>query len=118
VETNIPHIIHQTWKAEDVPLEYREFQRSWLHHHPNWDYKFWTDEDNLTFVRDHYPWFLSTYESFPYNIQRVDVARILYLHVYGGIYADLDVECLRPVDALPRNHSLVFGREGKAWEYV
>lgn len=113
METSIPQIIHQTWKTEDVPYKYREFQKSWIDHHPNWEYKFWTDKDNLTLISDQYPWLLSTYESFPYSIQRVDVARILYLHAYGGIYADLDLECLKPTGALLKDHAVVLGRECK-----
>ncbi|KAJ1501704.1 hypothetical protein HMI55_003260 [Coelomomyces lativittatus] len=31
---------------------------------------------------------------------RVDAVRYLYLHAYGGIYADLDMEALKPLDAM------------------
>ena len=37
--------------------------------------------------------FLPTYESYPYDIQRVDAARYFVLHHYGGAYMDLDVGC-------------------------
>lgn len=40
--------------------------------------------------QDHYPWFLPTYLSYPYNIQRVDVLRYFILHKLGGIYIDLE----------------------------
>src|SRR5690606_15288628 len=38
-----------------------------------------------------FPWFLETYDSYPYDIQRVDVVRYFLLYKYGGIYSDLDI---------------------------
>lgn len=39
-------------------------------------------------------------DAFPVNIMRADFVRALYMHQYGGVYADLDTWCLRPVDSL------------------
>lgn len=52
--------------------------------HPAWEYKLWTDEANRKLVKEHYPWLLETYDSFPENIMRADTARVLYMHHYGG----------------------------------
>ncbi|CAL8462282.1 g1813 [Coccomyxa elongata] len=75
--------------------------------HPTWEYRLWTDEANRELVRDHYPWLLETYDSFPENIMRADTARVLYLHKYGGLYADLDFEVLQPFDKLLDKDTLV-----------
>jgi hypothetical protein len=46
--------------------------------------------------RDHvltacrYPWFLETFDGYPYPIQRADAIRYFVLHHFGGIYIDLD----------------------------
>lgn len=40
--------------------------------------------------RCRYPWFLSTWDNYPYNIQRADAIRYFVLLHYGGIYIDLD----------------------------
>ena len=48
--------------------------------------------------QEHYPWFLPTYRSYPYDIQRVDVLRYFILHHHGGIYIDLDMGCLKKLD--------------------
>ena len=45
--------------------------------------------------QEHYPWFLPTYQSYPYAIQRVDVLRYFLLHSLGGVYIDLDMGCRR-----------------------
>lgn len=107
----IPRILHQTWKTSVVPDEWRDFQRTWKDHHPDWTYKLWTDEDYLPFVTAHFPAFLPTFLAYSYQIQRVDAVRYLILLHEGGVYADLDLECLRPVDALLADRTFVICRE-------
>lgn len=67
----------------------------------------WTDEnsrgilchegraDITAFIEAKYPWFLPTFDSYPYNIQRADVIRYFALAYYGGNYLDLDLVCLQ-----------------------
>lgn len=52
-------IIHQTWVDEDIPrnIYKQEWQDSWKNMSPDWDYMFWTDEDNERLIRDEYPSF-------------------------------------------------------------
>lgn len=59
----------------------------------DWIYCHWTDDELLSFITVEYPDFLSTYNAYPYDIQRVDAARYLLLYHYGGIYLDLDIKC-------------------------
>ena len=54
----------------------------------------------LNFIKDEYPWFLETYQSYKYNIERVDSLRYFILLKYGGIYIDLDDGCRRSLDPL------------------
>ena len=49
--------------------------------------------DGVLPSQNEYPWFLSTYISYPYDIQRVDAIRYFILHKYGGVYVDLDIGC-------------------------
>lgn len=60
----------------------------------------WTDDKSREFIANEYPWFLSTFESYVYPIQRADAIRYFVLYHYGGVYLDLDVGCLRPLDPL------------------
>ncbi len=96
----IPRIIHQTWKDQDVPERFLEAQRSWREVHPEWEYRFWTDEDLETLVRERAPELMLLHERYPEAIQRVDAARYVILREFGGAYIDLDVQCLRPLDPL------------------
>lgn len=38
------------------------------------------------------------YETLSTNVERADLWRYLALHRYGGVYADSDVQCLKPID--------------------
>jgi mannosyltransferase OCH1-like enzyme len=95
----IPRIIHQSYKSVEHPYP-RHWQQSWMENHPNWDYRFHTDADNRQLVSAHYPQFLDTFDAFPQGIMRADFARFLYLHLWGGVYVDLDYVCLKPIDRL------------------
>jgi len=93
-EMNIPNIIHQTWKSQEIPEEWKSHVASWKRFHPDWEYLLRTDEDNREFIKEYYPEILSIYDSYTYNIQRADAVRYLILHKFGGLYADMDIECL------------------------
>src|SRR6185503_9275839 len=97
---SIPKVIHQTWKTPDVPPQWRDYARTWQDLHPAWQYHLWTDEANRAFVAEHYPRLLPAFDAYPYAIQRADAVRYCLLHRYGGVYIDLDIECLRPIDPL------------------
>jgi len=60
----------------------------------------WTDASSREFIAKNYHWFLDTFDSYPYAIQRADAIRYFVLHHYGGIYMDLDIGCLRRLDPL------------------
>ncbi|MFE5947948.1 glycosyltransferase [Streptomyces sp. NPDC056480] len=112
--TEIPHIIHQTWKSAEVPPRWRAWVESWQRHHPSWEYRLWTDEDNRDFLHRHYPWFLPVYDGYPKGIMRADAIRYFLLDHFGGVYVDLDFECLRPLNGLIGGHGLILGYEPEA----
>ncbi|WP_170265534.1 glycosyltransferase [Thiohalocapsa marina] len=89
-------------------------QASWKRHHGHWEYRFWTDADNLAFLTAHYPEFLPIYQGYASPICRADAIRYFLLYHFGGLYADLDFECLRPFDALLEGKGVVLGLEPDA----
>ena len=109
--SGIPRIIHQTWKDERVPRELQRFQRTWIDLHPGWEYRLWTDASARAFVAEHEPGFLPVYDAYEHFIERVDAVRYLWLDRLGGVYADLDCECLRALDPLLEPHGAVLGEE-------
>ena len=96
----IPKIIHQTYINASIPERWRLAQESCIKLHPDYEYKFWSDEDSHTFIGKEYPWFLETFERYPHNIQRADAIRYFILAHYGGVYIDLDNGCRRRLDPL------------------
>ncbi|TGZ83110.1 hypothetical protein EX30DRAFT_148482 [Ascodesmis nigricans] len=96
----IPKILHQTWMNETIPEKWRVPQQSCLDLHKDWEYKLWTNEKSRDFIAKEYPWFLETFDNYPYPIMRADAIRYFVLATYGGIYLDLDDGCQRPLDPL------------------
>jgi hypothetical protein len=96
----VPKIIHQSWKQTELPRDFKVWSESWKRVHPDWEYWFWTDGDNRELVETYYPEYLSMYDSLWVEINRADFVRALYMHRYGGVYADLDTWCLRPMEHL------------------
>lgn len=107
----IPRLIHQTWKTRDIPPEFQALQRSWIDRNPGFAYRFWTDADIDRFVAEEHPALLPVFRGYADPIARIDLARYLILRRFGGVYADLDFECLRPVDGLLDGRSFVVGLE-------
>ena len=105
----IPRVLHQTWPNRRVPEALHTYIRSWRRLQPDWAYVLHTDADNAALVAEpQYAWLQPLYERMS-PIQQADLARVLYMHKVGGVYADLDVELLQPL--LPLLH-LIIQRKG------
>jgi mannosyltransferase OCH1-like enzyme len=48
----------------------------------------WDEADVLGLIREEYPWFLSTYQTYRQHVIRSDLARFVILHKHGGVYLD------------------------------
>jgi mannosyltransferase OCH1-like enzyme len=98
---SIPRIIHQTYRDNhSIPYQWQQASNSCRTLHSNYQYKFWTDEEGRRLIEKVFPCLLSTFDSYPYNIQRADVIRLVVLYVYGGIYLDFDIICLKSLEQL------------------
>ena len=109
--SKISPIIHQTWKNSSLPPFFDGLAETWKMYHPTWEYILWTDEMNRDFIKEHYPFFLEKYDQYPQNIQRVDAFRYCVLSKMGGVYVDLDFECLENMECLFENQACVIGKE-------
>jgi mannosyltransferase OCH1-like enzyme len=110
----IPRMIHQSWKVEQVPDRWLAFQQSWRQHHPGYEYRLWTDAANRAFVAETFPELLPVYDGYRHPISRADLTRYLVVCHFGGIYADLDCEALKPLDDLIVGREIIFGLEPAA----
>ncbi|MEM7445552.1 MAG: glycosyltransferase [Pseudomonadota bacterium] len=107
----IPAILHQTWKTDRIPDRFKPFEASWAAHNPNLKRILWTDRMLLEFVAEHYPEMLATYCGYPNGVMRADAARYMLLHHFGGFYADIDCECVAPLEPLLSEDRVVLCRE-------
>ncbi|WP_029008558.1 glycosyltransferase [Azospirillum halopraeferens] len=107
----IPRILHHLWKDADVPPRLAAFRATWRRLHPDWEHRLWTDADLRAFVAREAPDFLPVYDAYEEPIRRADAARYLILQRLGGLYVDLDFECLKPLDPLLAGCALAVGLE-------
>ena len=96
----IPKVIHTFWFGDnEMPPVYRQCLSSWEKYAPNLEIRIWNQ-------KTYHPGNCLFYEQ---AVQRKnwafasDYARADVLRRYGGIYMDLDVEMLRPIDDLLYN---------------
>jgi inositol phosphorylceramide mannosyltransferase catalytic subunit len=113
----IPKIIHRMWldKNQDdninFPAKYQEHIASFERHNPDFTTIFWNMrrvvqlfENNSDISQYYVMW-----SKLPHHIQKCDIARYVILHVYGGLYIDLDFRCHKNLSPLlNRDLLLVF----------
>jgi len=103
---NIPKIIHQVWSDiyEPLPEFFSHLMETWKEHHPDWKYIFWDDGKMDDFMREFYPEYQIQCGTVKYAIQKWDLIRYFILHHYGGMYVDVDYECLESFEPLLENN--------------
>ncbi|KAH7308614.1 nucleotide-diphospho-sugar transferase [Stachybotrys elegans] len=102
----VPPILHHVVLGEnamnDIPQDWKDARQSCLDLHPGWEVYLWTDEKARVLVDEKFPDLKSTWDQYPYRIQRVDALRYMALYEYGGIVLDMDLECKRSLGPLRR----------------
>jgi len=78
------------------------YRASWAAANPGWEMRLWDDAECREFVRTEFPEYQRAYEALPHNVERADFFRYMVVLRHGGVYADVDVECRRPLDHLVR----------------
>ena len=106
----IPKIIHQIYfnlhnkEIEDIPL-FKTSSKRIKELHPDYEYILWTKQKCDDLVKEKLPQYYDFYTSMRFDIQRIDYMRFVLLHLFGGIYADLD---LIPIQKFDRVLNRVF----------
>ena len=96
----IPKLIHGIWFSSDpMPKLYQSCLESWRKFSPDYEIKIW---DLETYKPDHCLFFEQAVAHKNWSFAS-DYARADILYRYGGVYMDLDVMMLRPIDDLLYN---------------
>jgi inositol phosphorylceramide mannosyltransferase catalytic subunit len=103
----IPKIIHHIWLGSKIPSCFQHYIQSWKKHHPSWEHKLWTDTEVASLGLRNQKLFD---EAKNYG-EKADIARYEILNRYGGLYVDIDIECLRPFDIFHHCYQLYVGIE-------
>lgn len=115
----IPHIIHQIWVSDSIPLPqiFIDMSNTWKRDYPSWEYKFWGKKEIDNFLKDNFPEFVDIFYKFPFDIQRLDAIRYLILYKIGGMYVDVDYESISNMSELFINKTCCFALEPKSHIY-
>lgn len=120
----IPKKIHQMWldKRDDkapAPDKYinnndnkgNKFCASFQQLNPTYEYKLW----NMADVKELFasepllqPWKDFWTQTIRFHIEKCDFARMAVVYIHGGVYADLDFYCHKPLDELIANRSFLW----------
>lgn len=92
--SRIPKIIHQIWVGSPLPDKYLPLIASWQQFHPDWEYILWDDAMIAAFGLVNQ----DQYDATTNYGQKADIARYEILYRFGGLYVDIDFECLRAFD--------------------
>ena len=104
----IPRVLHQVWKTHNIPAELQGYVKSWQVHNPEWEIRLWNDTESMALIQQHYPWFFKHIHHFKSGVEKADIFRYFILYHHGGVYMDLDMECLRPWEPLLARHDETF----------
>ncbi|XP_060551809.1 uncharacterized protein LOC132713300 [Ruditapes philippinarum] len=112
----IPHIIHFIFissieSKNDLPEMFKANVNSFFHFNPSWTYYFWTNISARQLIATKHPSLLETWDNYPLVINKADALRYVLLYEFGGVYADLDMKCLRPLDRATIKYSCILTPE-------
>lgn len=93
-----PKIFHLTAKSKDLTWEENRLLNRLSRINPGWEVRLWDDADNLMLVRSEFPEYLELYSGIGKGVAKADVARYMYMYVYGGVYLDTDYKVFKPFD--------------------
>lgn len=105
--TRFPRKIWQSWKVNPFDFEEGDLTcaKTWTSKNPGYRYEVLTDSNDLDYVETHFgpdglnrPDVVYMYKSLTAQIIKADLLRYLVMYVEGGVYADIDVEALKPID--------------------
>lgn len=96
-----PKIVHQMWQSATLPLgsDMTRWKTGCEEVNKDWEFRFLYDEDLKNFVQKEYPQYMSLFKILT-GVYMADMARILLVYHYGGLYLDVDFFCHRPFDCL------------------
>ena len=107
----IPKLIHQTYKNHNLPETYKMCQTEIKRLHPDFEYRFYTDEDMDRLMKTEFPEYYDKFNELPRMIMKIDMFRYFLMYKYGGLYADMDYLMFNHFDMLNEEVVIPCNRE-------
>lgn len=98
----IPKVIWQTYKdhIDTLPQYMIDSMNTWKNLNPEYEHRYMDDIQAKQFILDEYgqEWH-DIFVNLPVGVMRGDLWRYMVIYKYGGVYADLDTECWKPISS-------------------
>lgn len=101
----IPKIIHNVW-VTDNPQKYPQFRETLVRHNPDYSFLFWTLHNLPYDAMSNNSRLICQDESIFFMV-KCETIRHELLRIFGGIYIDHDMECLKPFDRFLNDKTFV-----------
>jgi mannosyltransferase OCH1-like enzyme len=99
----IPKIIHHTYKNYELPDIYKTCQNEIKKLNPDFEYRFYTDNDMDEIMKKDFPEYYAKFNELPRMIMKIDMFRYFLMYKYGGLYTDMDYLMFKPFDLLDKS---------------
>lgn len=90
--------IWQTYKIKELPKPAQNAMNTWIHKNPGWKHELYDDSDIENYILKFWDERMyKFYKSLPIGVMKADLWRYLILTTHGGLYSDIDSQCMRPI---------------------
>lgn len=98
----IPKIVHHTYPSKNLTPELAQNLDTLKQNNPDWMFCFYDDEDQITFIKSHFPYLLEYYLSIDadYGAAKADFFRYLLIYKLGGVYLDIKSYVSKPLSEI------------------
>lgn len=112
----ISKTIWQTYETpiDQLPSKAQESLQTWKNLNPDWSHGYMSGDDREDFFRTEFGGeVFDTYMKYPMGVMKAGLWRFAILYKNGGVYADLDTECVNPIDTwLDQQYDMILDLEG------
>uniref|UniRef100_A0A6C0J072 Alpha 1,4-glycosyltransferase domain-containing protein n=1 Tax=viral metagenome TaxID=1070528 RepID=A0A6C0J072_9ZZZZ len=109
----IPKIIHQTWRTDTLPEIFQHIYDKNKELNPEFEFRLWNHKNNESdidiLIKEEFNEIYNIYNNTRFGVQKADIARLAILYKYGGVYFDLDIMAIKPInDLIDYNSNTVY----------
>ena len=112
--------IWQTYKTKELPKPAKNAMNTWINKNPEWKHELYDDSDIESYILKFWDERMyEFYKNLPIGVMKADLWRYLILTTHGGLYTDIDSQCMVPIskwklpERIVSEDVLIIGLENK-----